>query len=112
VKAVLPVRERGVCCPPVIQMPSQKAGDLAETLKALADPTRLQIMGVLYHATEPVCVCDFTAVFNLSHPTVSHHMGKLKEAGLIEVTRKGIWSYYRLGSNLDPRTRTLLSSLL
>jgi ArsR family transcriptional regulator len=112
VKGVLPIRERGVCCPPVLQLPAQKAGRLAETLKALADPTRLQIMAALYGATDPVCVCDFTSVFNLSQPTISHHMRRLKEAGLVEVTKKGVWSYYQLGSNLDSRTRTLLSSLL
>lgn len=112
VKGVLPVRERGVCCPPTLQLPSQKAGDLAETLKALADPTRLQIMAALYRAAQPVCVCDFTSVFKLTQPTISHHMAKLKEAGLVEVTKKGIWSYYQLRSNLDSRTRTILSSLL
>jgi ArsR family transcriptional regulator len=81
-------------------------------LKAVADPTRLQILGVLKRAEEPVCICDFTAAFDLSQPTISHHMAKLKDAGLVEVTRSGIWAYYRLARAIDSRTRSLLDLLL
>jgi ArsR family transcriptional regulator len=81
-------------------------------LKAVADPTRLQILGVLKRAEEPVCICDFTAAFDLSQPTISHHMAKLKDAGLVEVTRSGIWAYYRLARGIDSRTRSLLDLLL
>jgi ArsR family transcriptional regulator len=111
-KATLPLRAKGVCCAPTITLAGDRAEASAELLKALADPTRLQILGVLKRAAEPVCICDFTAAFDLSQPTISHHMGKLKDAGLVEATRSGIWSYYRLAKNLDGRTRTLLDALV
>ena len=111
-KATLPLRAKGVCCAPRMTLAADRADASAELLKALADPTRLQILGVLKGAEEPVCICDFTAAFDLSQPTISHHMGKLKDAGLVEATRSGIWSYYRLARNLEPRTRTLLDLLV
>jgi ArsR family transcriptional regulator len=111
-KASTPERAKGVCCPPAMPLPGARVDASVEILKALADPTRLQMMGVLHRATQPVCICDFTAAFDLSQPTISHHMGKLKDAGLVEVTRSGIWAYYRLARNLDPRTRTMLDLLV
>lgn len=94
-----------------IPLPVGRVGDTVDVLKSLADPTRLQIVGILRRATEPVCICDLTATFNLSQPTISHHMAKLREAGLIEVMRRGIWAYYRLATQLDVRTRSLLDLL-
>ena len=88
--AVLPERERGVCCPPSIKVRPERVAGTTEILKALANPTRLQMAIALRDATEPVCVCDFTATFDLSQPTVSHHMARLRDAGLVEVTKKGI----------------------
>ena len=111
-KATLPEREKGVCCAPTITLRADRAEAAADLLKALADRTRLQILAVLKRAKEPVCVCDFTAALDLSQPTISHHMAKLKEAGLVEVSRAGIWSYYRLAGNLDAGTRTLLDVLV
>ena len=111
-KATLPLRAKGVCCAPTITLAPDRAAASAELLKALADPTRLQILGVLKRAAEPVCICDFTAAFDLSQPTISHHMGKLKDAGLVEATRSGIWSYYRLARSLDARARALLEVLV
>ncbi len=105
------MRGRGVCCPPRLRLPEAKADDLALVLKALADPTRLQMVLALRGAGDPVCVCDFTAAFALSQPTVSHHMGKLRDAGLVESTRKGIWTYYRLRRDLSPSVRRLVESL-
>jgi ArsR family transcriptional regulator len=69
-------------------------------------------MGALKRASQPVCICDFTAAFDLSQPTISHHMAKLRDAGLVEVTKKGIWAYYRLADRLDARTRALLDVLV
>ena len=83
-----------------------------EVLKALADPTRLQMISVLKRSAQPVCICDFTASFDLSQPTISHHMGKLREAGLVEVTKEGIWAYYRLSPRLESKTRALLDVLV
>jgi ArsR family transcriptional regulator len=105
-------RVKGVCCPPTMALPVAKVDASVETLKALADPTRLQMMGVLKQAKDPVCICDFTAAFDLSQPTISHHMSKLRDAGLVEVTKSGIWAYYRLARNLDARTRAMLDVLL
>lgn len=107
-----PERIKGVCCPPAIALPVNRVEGSVEVLKALADPTRLQIIGVLKRADAPVCICDFTAAFDLSQPTVSHHMAKLKAAGLVDVTRSGIWAYYRLAKSLDARTRAILDALL
>jgi ArsR family transcriptional regulator len=66
----------------------------------------------LWKAEAPICICDFTAGLDLSQPTLSHHMSKLKEAGLVESEKRGIWMYYRLASDLDPATRRLLSRLI
>jgi DNA-binding transcriptional ArsR family regulator len=88
-----------------------KVNQSVEVLKALADPTRLQMITILKRSAEPVCVCDFTAAFDLSQPTISHHMAKLREAGLVDVSKVGIWAYYRLSGKLDPRTRALLDVL-
>jgi ArsR family transcriptional regulator len=81
-------------------------------LKALADPTRLTMMATLWRAEAPICICDFTASLELSQPTISHHMAKLKEAGLVESEKHGIWIYYRLSEVLPSSTREVLSHLL
>jgi ArsR family transcriptional regulator, arsenate/arsenite/antimonite-responsive transcriptional repressor len=112
VKVTTPDRVKGVCCPPSMPMPLAKVDQSVEVLKALADPTRLQMMGVLTRSSQPVCICDFTAAFELSQPTISHHMAKLREAGLVEVTKAGIWAYYRLTERLDAKTRALLDALV
>jgi ArsR family transcriptional regulator len=93
-------------------LPLAKADASVEVLKALADPTRLQMMGVLKRSSKPVCICDFTAAFELSQPTISHHMAKLREAGLVEATKVGIWAYYRLNARLDSKARALLDVLV
>jgi ArsR family transcriptional regulator len=109
--AVLPERERGVCCPPTLKTRPQKVEQTTEILKALADPTRLQIALCLRDAEEPVCICDFTATFDISQPTVSHHMAKLREAGLVDVTKRGIWSFYRLAPDLPAAARRILDAI-
>jgi len=63
-------------------------------LKALADPTRLRIVSQLLASDEPVCVCDIAACFELSQPTISHHLRTLREAGLVRGSRCGTWVYY------------------
>lgn len=109
----LPVRQRGVaCCQELIATDETWAEETAEVLKALAEPTRLSMVAALWAAQTPVCICDFTAAFELSQPTISHHMARLKAAGLVESTRQGIWIYYRLRDDLAPATRGLLQALL
>lgn len=105
-------RVKGVCSPPSMPMALDRVDESVELLKALADPTRLQMVGVLKRSSEPVCICDFTASFKLSQPTISHHMAKLKDAGLVEASKAGIWAYYRLKTRLDVRTRALLDALV
>lgn len=105
------VRERGVCS----ELPKVDFGwavTTADLLKALGDPTRLAMVAALWRADGPVCICDFTAALDLSQPTISHHMGKLKEAGLVESEKHGIWVYYRLREDLVPSNRRLLAQLL
>ncbi|HXN04795.1 MAG TPA: metalloregulator ArsR/SmtB family transcription factor [Candidatus Acidoferrum sp.] len=111
-KAVLPERVKGVCCPPSMPMALTKVDHSVEVLKALADPTRLQMISILKNSAAPVCICDFTAAFDLSQPTISHHMAKLREAGLVDVSKAGIWAYYRLASRLEQKTRALLDVLV
>jgi ArsR family transcriptional regulator len=104
-------RERGVCCAPARRLRPANAARLSEVLKALADPTRLEIVAILRAADEPVCVCDFVATFRLSQPTVSHHMARLREAGLVESEKRGIWAFYRLRRDLPAPTRRLIEAL-
>ncbi len=111
-KRSAPERVKGVCSPLSMRMALAKVDASVELLKALADPTRLQMMGVLKRSAQPVCICDFTGAFELSQPTISHHMAKLREAGLVEVTKAGIWAYYRLTDRMDARTRALLDVLV
>jgi len=108
----LPVlRERGACC----ELPDVKeswANDTSDLMKALADPTRLTMLASLWKADAPICICDFTAGLGLTQPTISHHMAKLKAAGLVESEKRGIWIYYRLHRKLAPSTRQVLVQLI
>lgn len=108
----LPVlRERGACCDlPVVS--KRWADTTAELMKTLADPTRLTMLASLWKADEPICICDFTAGLDLTQPTISHHMARLREAGLVESEKRGIWVYYRLRSNLPTATRNFLARLI
>jgi DNA-binding transcriptional ArsR family regulator len=108
----LPVlRQRGACCElPVVK--ESWANQASELMKALADPTRLTMLASLWKAKAPICICDFTAVLGLSQPTISHHMARLKEAGLVDSEKRGIWIYYRLRDKLAPGTRGVLAQLI
>jgi ArsR family transcriptional regulator len=108
---MLPERERGVCCTVELEVPETKAAEQVAVLKALADPTRLQMVLALRNASEPACICDFTATFKLSQPTVSHHMAKLRASGLVEATRRGIWTYYRLKPHLPAAVARIVEAL-
>ena len=109
---MLPVsRQRGVCCelPDVDEAWADRTADL---MKALADPTRLTMLASLWKARAPICICDFTAGLSLTQPTISHHMAKLKEAGLVESEKRGIWIYCRLRADLPGPTRRLLARMI
>jgi ArsR family transcriptional regulator len=68
----------------------------AELFKALADPARVRIVNALATAEEPVCACEFEPALGLSQPTVSHHLRKLTDAGLLEREQRGKWAYFSL----------------
>src|SRR6478609_2413509 len=103
----LPVLQPMCCAPGTPVMPKAAATELAGVFKALADPTRVAIVNRLA-AVEEVCVCDLTAAFELSQPTVSHHLRLLREAGLVESERRGTWGYYRLVPEAIERLRSVL----
>ncbi|GAA2729090.1 metalloregulator ArsR/SmtB family transcription factor [Actinocorallia aurantiaca] len=87
------------CCPGLLSAPlaADEAVDLARVFKALGDPVRLQLLSMIAsRAGGEVCVCDLTPSFELSQPTISHHLKLLREAGLIDGERRGTWVYYRL----------------
>lgn len=108
----LPVRHKGLCCE--LELPADQtwAAESARLLKALAEPTRLAMIWSLRRAEAPVCICDFTATFALGQPTISHHMAKLKAAGLVESEKRGLWIYYRLRRDLPPPASRLIDTLV
>ena len=86
------------CCPPLSAEPlsAEQAELVAPQLKALADPVRLRLMSLI--ATHPggeACVCDLNDAFDLTQPTISHHLKVLHEAGLLDREKRGVWVYYR-----------------
>ena len=89
-----PAGER--CCEPVVypDVEREQAIELAEVAKALGDPIRLQLVDVLRKHAGKVCVCELVPLFDVGQPTLSHHLKKLREAGLVDSERQGLWAYY------------------
>jgi ArsR family transcriptional regulator, arsenate/arsenite/antimonite-responsive transcriptional repressor len=90
-------RAAGVrCCEPVVypDVEREQAHRMAEVAKALGDPIRLQLVDVLRKHAGKVCVCELVPLFAVSQPTLSHHLKKLREAGLVDSERRGLWAYY------------------
>ncbi|HEY4027916.1 MAG TPA: metalloregulator ArsR/SmtB family transcription factor [Candidatus Dormibacteraeota bacterium] len=110
--AVAVVRQRGTSCDIPVRADPEWAERTASVLKALGDRTRLSMVAALRAAEAPVCICDFTLAYQLSQPTISHHMAKLRDAGLVESNKQGIWIYYRLRHDLTPSVEALLEALL
>jgi ArsR family transcriptional regulator len=99
------------CCAPLTNSPvsAEAAGELAPAFKAIGDPVRLRLLSMIGSAEDgEACVCDLTDAFDLSGPTISHHLKVLREAGLIDGDRRGTWIYYRV----LPEKITALSRLL
>jgi ArsR family transcriptional regulator len=108
----LPVIQAPACCTPMVREPLSEddARSLAASFKALADPVRLRLLSLIasFEGGE-ACVCDLAGAFDVSQPTISHHLKVLREAGLIDCERRGTWVYYwvlpgalaRLGSLLN-----------
>ncbi len=86
------------CCAPLAApaLDEEQAEATAALFKALADPARVRIVNVLTTTNEPVCICDLVEPLGLSQPTVSHHMKKLLDAGLLEREQRGKWAYFAL----------------
>jgi ArsR family transcriptional regulator len=86
------------CCVPLASpmLGNEEAQATAELFKALADPARVRIVNALATSTEPVCACEFEPALGLSQPTVSHHLKKLTDAGLLEREQRGKWAYFSL----------------
>lgn len=84
------------CCEPVVypDVERKQAERLAAIAKALGDPVRLQLVDVLRQHAGKVCVCELVPLFDLSQPTVSHHLRVLRDAGIVDSERKGLWAYY------------------
>ncbi len=95
------------CCSPARAVRALRADDqarLVAAFKALADPTRLEIVRLVAAQTGPVCVCDIVDRFELSQPTISHHLKVLRDGGLLRSSKIGIWAFYEI----DPTARGLL----
>jgi ArsR family transcriptional regulator, arsenate/arsenite/antimonite-responsive transcriptional repressor len=103
----LPVLKPLCCTSDAPPLPADDADRLAAAFKALADPTRVAIVNRLSGA-DVLCVCDLTAAFDLSQPTVSHHLRILRDAGLVESERRGTWAFYRLVPEAIARLRAVL----
>jgi len=98
------------CCPlqGVAPLPSREQERWARLFKALADPTRLEILRLVAAQPGPTCVCDLVARFDLAQPTISHHLRLLRRAGLVVVQRRGLWAHYTVvRPALDARRRQL-----
>ncbi len=95
---VLSPADPAACCPPLTQEPlsAEQAAQVAPLLKALAEPVRLRLMSLIAsHPGGEACVCDLTGAFELSQPTISHHLKVLHDSGLVDRDRRGVWVYYR-----------------
>ncbi|MCT7662083.1 ArsR/SmtB family transcription factor [Mycobacterium deserti] len=111
-KPGLPLTDVSACAyAPLVREPlsSAAAADIAAKLKALSDPVRLRLFSlVASHANREACVCDISGDFDVSQPTISHHLRVLKEAGLLASERRASWVYY----SVVPEALNLISSVL
>jgi ArsR family transcriptional regulator len=84
------------CCAPVVYPDVERGAAIrmAAVAKALGDPIRLQLVDVLRKHAGKVCVCELVPLFDLSQPTVSHHLKVLRDAGIVDSERRGLWVYY------------------
>ena len=98
---VLDPADTAACCAPLSAQPlsAEQAEQVAPLLKALADPVRLRLMSlVASHPGGGICACDLGESFDLSQPTISHHLKVLHDAGLVDRDKRGVWVYYRARS--------------
>ena len=109
----VPLRETSAAaaCVPIdtVRMSKAAAEATAVVFKALADSARVRIVNLLAASGEPVCVCHLTDPLDLSQSTVSFHMKKLMDAGLLEREQRGVWAYYSLRDDARQRLRSILA---
>jgi ArsR family transcriptional regulator len=89
------------CCSPLTQEPlsHEQAERIAPLVKAIADPVRLRLLSIVAsHADGEACVCDLNDAFDLSQPTISHHLKVLHDAGLLDRDKRGVWVYYKVNA--------------
>jgi ArsR family transcriptional regulator, arsenate/arsenite/antimonite-responsive transcriptional repressor len=112
-KQSLPMARTEPCCTPLVREPLTEdwAGDLARMFKALGDPVRLRLLSlVASHNGGEACVCEISPAFDLTQPTISHHLKVLREAGLLECERRGTWVYYWVVPSALAQLSALLGS--
>ncbi|MEZ0071447.1 ArsR/SmtB family transcription factor [Planotetraspora sp. GP83] len=116
-KQELPIVDAGVdasagaCCAPLVCEPLSEgeAAELAPLFKAIADPVRLRLLSLIAcHEGGEACVCDLTTAFDLTPPTISHHLKVLRQAGLIDSERRGTWVYYWINPAVLARMSALI----
>jgi ArsR family transcriptional regulator len=98
------------CCSPRLEghLDAGRAAAVAELAKLLSDPIRVQVVGLLRAHEDEVCQCELQPLFDVSQPTLSHHLRKLEEAGVVSVERRGRWAYY----SITPDALEVLSTWL
>jgi ArsR family transcriptional regulator, arsenate/arsenite/antimonite-responsive transcriptional repressor len=108
---VLPTVEHEACCLPtrIKRADRVRAAEVALAAKVLSDPVRVEILDLLKAARGPVCQCELHPLFDISQPTLSHHLKKLADFDLVEVERRGKWAYYSLNDHALEVLRTWLS---
>jgi ArsR family transcriptional regulator len=99
------------CCEPVVypDIERAQAERMGRIAKALGDPIRMQLVDVLRKHAGKVCVCELVPLFDLSQPTVSHHLKVLREAGIVGSERQGLWAYYYVEPEALEELRAWLS---
>jgi ArsR family transcriptional regulator len=112
--ALAPKQKRAAgepCCEPVVYPDVQRAEAerMAEIAKALGDPIRLQVVDVLRRHAGQVCVCELVPLFDVGQSTLSHHLKKLREAGIVDAERRGLWAYYYVRPDALKELATWLS---
>jgi ArsR family transcriptional regulator len=110
---VLTAVETVACCSPLAREPLSRsqAEQVAPLLKALADPVRLRLMSLISsHENGEACVCDLSVDFDLSQPTISHHLKVLHDCGLLERSKRGVWVYYKARPEALANLAALISS--
>jgi ArsR family transcriptional regulator len=111
----MPSRIRPTDCTPTVLLPdpisAAERDRLVAVFRALGDPTRLDVFRLIATQPDPLCVCDIVSRFEVSQPTISHHLKILREAGLVTVSRRGVWAYYAASAVGLERASAALAAL-